>query len=132
MELAAIGHIEKVNDRSYILVDSEHADGLLGIEGFSHIVVMYWLDKNDTPEARKTLQVHPRADPEKPLTGVFATRSPLRPNLLGLATCELLSVDRLRLQIGHIDAFDGTPVVDIKCYTGQDVARGTVRFPAWL
>jgi len=94
--------------------------------------VIYWLDRSDTPERRQTLQVHPRSDPAIPITGVFATRSPLRPNPLGMATCELLAVEGLRLRIGAIDAFDGTPVVDIKCYTGEDIPRGPARFPVWL
>ncbi|MBN1685698.1 MAG: tRNA (N6-threonylcarbamoyladenosine(37)-N6)-methyltransferase TrmO [Spirochaetales bacterium] len=132
MELTAIGHIERTENGNYIVVDERYAEGLLGIEGFSHIVVMYWLDKNDTPEKRAILQVHPRRDMQNPLTGVFATRSPVRPNPIGLATCELLSIDGLRLQIGATDAFDGTPVVDIKCYTGEDAARGKARYPGWL
>jgi tRNA-Thr(GGU) m(6)t(6)A37 methyltransferase TsaA len=93
---------------------------------------MYWLDQNDTPEKRKTLQVHPRHDFSNPLTGVFATRSPLRPNPIALYTCELLSIQGNRLEVKEIDAFDGSPVIDIKCYTGQDEAKGTPRYPDWL
>ena len=132
MEIKTIGHIERNDNGNYINVAEPFRDALLGIEDFSHIIVLYWLHENDTPEQRGMLQVHPRKDPENPLTGVFATRSPVRPNPLGLATFELKSVDGLRLQIGETDAFDGTPVIDIKCYTGQDVAKSPPRFPEWL
>ncbi len=132
MELTVIGHIKKTSGGNYIILDESLLEGLVGIEGFSHIIVIYWLHQNDTPEKRMTLQVHPRKDATIPLTGVFATRSPLRPNPLGVATCKLLFVEGPRLGIGDIDAFDGTPVIDIKCYTGQDVAKETARFPEWL
>jgi len=132
MDIQPIGKIEITNGRYYIVIDRQFSDGLLGIEGYSHIVVLYWLDKNDTPEKRKTLRVHPRGDHSNPLTGVFATRSPARPNPIALFTCELLAVEGERLEIGRIDAFDGSPVIDIKGYTGQDKAKSKTRFPAWL
>mgnify|MGYP006301928381 CR=1 FL=1 len=132
MEIHAIGRVEKNGDRTFLIVDGEYTDGLLGIEGFSHIIVIYWLNENDEPEKRRTLQVHPRHDFSNPLTGVFATRSPLRPNPLALVTCKLLSVEGNRLEIDRIDAFDGSPVIDIKCYTGQDVAKSEPSYPEWL
>ena len=63
---------------------------------------------------RDTLQVHPRSDPRNPLTGVFATRSPDRPNPLGLHPVTVRAIQGTRLRIGPIEAVDGTPVVDIK------------------
>ena len=63
---------------------------------------------------RDALQVHPRSDPRNPLTGVFATRSPDRPNPLGLHPVTLRAIQGTRLRIGPIEAVDGTPVVDIK------------------
>ncbi len=67
-----------------ITLDKKYQEGLLGLEHWSHIQVIWWFDKNDTPEKRAILQVHPRGDQKNPLTGVFATRSPFRPNLIAL------------------------------------------------
>ena len=63
---------------------------------------------------RDVMQVHPRSDPRNPLTGVFATRSPDRPNPLGLHPVVVRAIDGIRLRVGPIEAIDGTPVVDIK------------------
>ena len=73
-----IGHVKKADDRTLIVLDKQYQPGLLGLEGFSHIMVFWWFDKNDTPEGRSVLQVHPKGNPQNPLTGVFATRSPRR------------------------------------------------------
>jgi tRNA-Thr(GGU) m(6)t(6)A37 methyltransferase TsaA len=85
-------------------------DGLLGIEPGAELLVFTWLHESD----RDTLQGHPRSDPRNPLTGVFYTRSPHRPNPIGLHPVTVRAVDGLRLRIGPIEAIDGTPVVDLK------------------
>lgn len=64
-----------------VRLDPRVRDGLLGLEQWSPIWVFHWFDRNDTPAKRSVLQVHPRGNPDNPLTGVFATRSPVRPNL---------------------------------------------------
>lgn len=86
------------------------AEGLQGVAVGDEIIVITWLHQAD----RDVLQVHPRSDPRNPLTGVFATRSPDRPNPLGLHTVTVRAIDGNRLRIGPIEAIDGTPVVDIK------------------
>ncbi len=131
MKLSAIGRVEKTYDRNFIVIDEPFADGLMGIDQFSHIIVCYWLHENDTPEKRKTLKVHPCHNERNPLTGVFATHSPLRPNPLAITICELRSVDGLRLEIGEIDAFDGSPVIDIKCFMESAMPTAGVRSPRW-
>ena len=83
---------------------------LLGVSAGDHVVVITWFDRAD----RGVLEVHPRGDPEAPLAGVFATRSPHRPNPLGLHRVEVRQISGNRLRIGPIEAVDGTPVVDIK------------------
>jgi len=86
------------------------ADGLLRIAPGDELIVITWLH-----EARRaTFRVHPRGDDRNPLTGVFATRSPDRPNPLGLHPVVVREIDGLRLRIGPMEAIDGTPVVDIK------------------
>jgi tRNA-Thr(GGU) m(6)t(6)A37 methyltransferase TsaA len=85
-------------------------DALDGLAEGDHIVVVTWLHK----ARRDVFKVHPRGDENKPLTGVFATRSPDRPNPLGLHRVTIRRIDGNRLLIGPIEAIDGTPVVDIK------------------
>ena len=86
------------------------ADGLLRLVAGDEIIVITWLHES----RRNTFQVHPRGDARHPLTGVFATRSPDRPNPLGLHPVVVREIVGLRLRIGPMEAIDGTPVVDIK------------------
>ena len=86
------------------------ADGLLGVAPGDELFVITWLHQG----RREVLQVYPRSDPRNQLAGVFATRSPDRPNPLGLHPVVVREIDGTRLLIGPIEAIDGTPVVDIK------------------
>jgi tRNA-Thr(GGU) m(6)t(6)A37 methyltransferase TsaA len=86
------------------------ARGLQGLAVGDEVIVITWLHR----ARRDVLRVHPRSDPRNPLTGVFATRSPDRPNPLGLHPVLVRAIDGRRLRIGPIEAIDGTPVVDIK------------------
>jgi tRNA-Thr(GGU) m(6)t(6)A37 methyltransferase TsaA len=86
------------------------ADALHRLAVGDEIIVITWFHK----ARRDVLKVHPRSDPRNPLTGVFATRSPDRPNPLGLHPVVVRAIDGTRLRIGPIEAIDGTPVVDIK------------------
>jgi tRNA (adenine37-N6)-methyltransferase len=127
-----VGVIRK-RGRSVTLVISERfTDGLLGLEGFSHVILLCWFQASDTRVCRSTLRVHPRRDRENPLTGVFATRSPRRPNPIALYVSRIRRVNGNRVTIDPIDAFDGTPVIDIKPYIPESdsVPEGSV--PAWV
>jgi tRNA-Thr(GGU) m(6)t(6)A37 methyltransferase TsaA len=86
------------------------ADALHRLAVGDEIIVITWFHK----ARRDVLKVHPRSDPRNPLTGVFATRSPDRPNPLGLHPVVVRAIDGTRLRVGPIEAIDGTPVVDIK------------------
>ena len=86
------------------------ADALDGVAVGDELLVITWLHR----ARRDVLRVHPRSDPRRPLTGVFATRSPDRPNPLGLHPVTVRRRAGLRLRIGPIEAIDGTPVVDVK------------------
>jgi len=88
----------------------EYAAAVDGIEEWDMIQVICWMHL----ASRDVLRVHPKENPSLPLTGVFATRSPARPNPLSVYTAELISVENLKLTVRGIDAIDGTPVVDIK------------------
>ena len=95
---------------AWLEVNPTYAQGLLGIAAGDEVVVVTWLHRAD----RHVLKVHPRSDPEIPLAGVFATRSPDRPNPLGLHRVTVREISGTRLRIGPIEAIDGTPVVDLK------------------
>lgn len=124
MNLQAIGYIRStLRDLSdaprqgsegapdaWLEVDPRYADGLLGIAPGDQLLILTWLHRAD----REVLQTHPRNELTNPLTGVFMTRSPDRPNPLGLHTVTVRAIEGTRLRIGPIEAIDGTPVVDIK------------------
>jgi tRNA-Thr(GGU) m(6)t(6)A37 methyltransferase TsaA len=80
------------------------------VEVGHELIVITWLHEAD----RSVLKNHPRSDPSRPLTGVFYTRSPARPNPLGLHPVTVREIAGTRVKIGPIEVFDGTPVVDIK------------------
>jgi tRNA-Thr(GGU) m(6)t(6)A37 methyltransferase TsaA len=95
---------------AWLEVDAAVALGLKGIAPGDDILVITWLHQG----RRETLEVHPRSDKTRPLAGVFATRSPDRPNPLGLHRVTVREIAGNRLRIGPMEAIDGTPVVDIK------------------
>jgi len=95
---------------AWLEVSGSALKGLHGLAVGDELIVITWLHQG----RRDVLQVHPRSDPRNRLTGVFATRSPDRPNPLGLHTVTLRALRGGRLRIGPIEAIDGTPVVDIK------------------
>ena len=127
-----IGVVRKTDDGVQIKIFYYYSDGLLGLEGFSHIYVFYWFHQNDAPQKRKTLQVHPRKDPRNPLTGVFATHSPCRPNLIAQTLCKIIAISAPIIEIEEIDALDGSPVIDIKCYIPGPPGESDVRLPDWV
>jgi tRNA-Thr(GGU) m(6)t(6)A37 methyltransferase TsaA len=95
---------------AWLEVCSFAAQALDGLHAGDHIIILTWFHR----ARRDVLKVHPRSDPNRPLTGVFATRSPDRPNPLGLHLVTVRKIVKNRLRIGPIEAIDGTPVVDIK------------------
>lgn len=109
-----IGHVRKADGKTMIVLDKAYQPGLLGMEKLDDVWVLWWFDQNDTPDKRSILQVHPRGNPANPLTGVFATRAPVRPNLIALTRCKVISVKDNVIEIDGIDAFPDTPVLDIK------------------
>ncbi|MFL5897920.1 MAG: tRNA (N6-threonylcarbamoyladenosine(37)-N6)-methyltransferase TrmO [Solirubrobacterales bacterium] len=97
-----------------ISVAPEFAAGLAGIEVGEELLVLTWLDRAD----RGLLSVHPRGDVSRPELGVFATRSPDRPNPIGLHRVRVDGIDGARLRVANLEALDGTPVLDLKPVLG--------------
>ena len=95
---------------AWIDVHPSVADALDGLAAGDELIVLTWLHRAH----RDVLKVHPRSDPQRRLTGVFATRSPDRPNPVGLHEVTLRRIVKNRLRVGPIEAIDGTPVIDIK------------------
>jgi tRNA-Thr(GGU) m(6)t(6)A37 methyltransferase TsaA len=93
-----------------VLLEPSFAAALEGVRVGDELLLLTWLHEAD----RAVLQVHPRDDPARPLAGVFATRSSDRPNPIGLHRVTVRAVDGLRLEVGPLEAIDGTPVVDLK------------------
>jgi tRNA-Thr(GGU) m(6)t(6)A37 methyltransferase TsaA len=110
-----IGRVEHVEGGvSTIVIRPEFCQGLMGLEMYGRVVVLYWFHERDNERHRSTLQVVPRRHGETELRGVFASHSPSRPNPVGLTEVELLHVEGCTLTVRGLDAFEGSPVVDIK------------------
>jgi tRNA-Thr(GGU) m(6)t(6)A37 methyltransferase TsaA len=124
--------LKKQGARAWLEIYPKFAPGLKGLQDFSHLWVFYWFHENDTPEQRRTLQVHPRRNPANPLTGVFACRSPERPNLIGLTACRLIQVQGNVVEVAALDARDGTPILDLKPYIPAADAIPEAATPWWL
>ncbi len=112
-----------------VVLDKDLEPALDGIEDFSHLFVLFWMDRVPPEETRRR-KVHPRGRTDLPLVGVLATRGRGRPNPIGLAVVELLGRSGPVLRVRGLDAYDGTPVLDIKPYDPHDVVPDP-RVPAW-
>ena len=111
-----------------ILVREDLAAALTGIEEWSHLIVLFWMDQLVGKPCRLTTRPRHRAD--LPEVGVFCARGRERPNPIGLAVVELLKRSENVLTVKALDAFDGSPVLDIKPYDHYDAVTG-LRVPAW-
>ncbi len=111
MELSPIGIVRAVRgDVSEIKIVPELADGLYRLEESEYLLVLFYFDRSEGFE----LRVHPKGDENNPLVGVFASRSPRRPNPIGATVVKLLRIDGNVLTVSGLDAWEGTPVLDIK------------------
>jgi tRNA-Thr(GGU) m(6)t(6)A37 methyltransferase TsaA len=133
IELAPIGRVEspltdpaaapKQGDEgapdAWLVIDTSAIEGLDGIEVGDKIVVLTWLDR----ARRDVLSVHPRGDLARPPQGVFSTRSPDRPNPIGLHGVQVAEIDGNRLRVHGLEALDGTPILDLKPVLSADIHR---------
>jgi len=116
---------------STIVVDESLTEALDGLEEFSHIMVLYWMHQVPAP-GKLPLKVHPRGRQELPLVGLFATRSPRRPNPVGLATVRLIQRRGNILEVEGLDAIDGTPVIDIKPFLPDYDCPAKAEVAPWI
>jgi tRNA-Thr(GGU) m(6)t(6)A37 methyltransferase TsaA len=121
--------LKKRRYNSDIIIRTKYEYGLKGIEEFSHLNIVFWMNRIHEKE-RKDLKVRPRGRSDMPLIGVFATRSPHRPNPIGLTLVELIRKKRNILTVKGLDAINGTPILDLKPYDKWDIAEN-IRVPNW-
>ena len=95
---------------AWLVFEPDLLEALDGLRVGDDVIVLTWLHRSE----RDVLRVHPRSDTAKPMQGVFSTRSPVRPNPIGVHRVRVLAIDGLRVQVSELEALDGTPVVDVK------------------
>ena len=131
-KLRFIGVVKKAGEQeAKVRVFPEFCVGLKGLTDFSHITILYWVHLRDNEEDRRTLLVFPRRHAVNVETGVFACRSPSRPNPIGLCAVELLKVEECVLTVKGLDAFEGSPIIDIKPYMPRADSIPDARVPEW-
>lgn len=127
--LSCIGSVVREEGKFKIVVEST---ALLDSLYFcSHVKILWWFDKFDKPEYRRTLQCNPPYE-HAPRTGVFASRSPVRPNPLALTTAKILHIQNNEVFVSMLDCFDGTPVLGLLAYDPREDCIDSIRTPAWL
>ena len=104
---------------AWLRFEPEVLDALRGVEPGDELLLLTWLDRAD----RDVLVVHPRGDTSRPPAGVFTTRSPHRPNPIGLHRVGIESIDGARVQVRNLEALDGTPIVDVKAVLSSEVSE---------
>ncbi len=131
--LNEIGRISVSADGCSLTIDEAHRDGLKNLDGFSHVIVVWWCHGLDSPDWRSTMTIEqPYRDAPSEI-GVFATRSPARPNPLAITPVRVLGIDHEKgiVSIDYVDAIDDSPLVDIKPYLGAIDRVKDVGSPDW-
>ena len=132
-QVKSIGKAMSDENGSFIRLEPEYIPGLQALEGFSHINVLWWFSDCDNEEDRHALQTRQPYQGAPEIMGVFATRSPARPNPIALTASEVIGIDFAHgiIRVAFLDANDGTPVLDIKPYTPSFDRVETPGVPAW-
>lgn len=111
-----------------IIIDKKYAKGLDGLKDYSHVIIVYWMDK----ETECHLKHHPQGRKDVPYIGIFACRCPQRPNRIAISTVKLLSIKGNKIKVKGLDILNGTPIIDIKPYTPQFDRVEKAQVPAWV
>jgi tRNA-Thr(GGU) m(6)t(6)A37 methyltransferase TsaA len=131
-EVFPIGYVRRNDGRTVLEILEPFVPALKELERFSHVQVVWWLSAFEDEMYREVMQSE-HAPYDAPTLGMFACRSPVRPNPIGLTTAEMVRVDHVKgeVEIVNIDAFDGTPVLDLKAYFPSCDRVREVRVPGW-
>jgi tRNA-Thr(GGU) m(6)t(6)A37 methyltransferase TsaA len=130
-ELRFIGTVEKAGEEAELRIFPEFCAGLQNVKDFSHLIILYWMHERDNEENRRTLVVVPKRHDANVQVGVFACRSPSRPNPIGLCVVELLKIEECTLRVKGLDALEGSPIIDIKPYLPKADSVQNARVPNW-
>jgi len=132
-QMFPIGHIQRNQKNISLKVLKPFRPALKQLDHFSHVMVFWWAHKHDNEKSRSLLQCEPPYAKGR-ITGVFATRAEYRPNPIAMTTCKILKVDEDKgiVAVADIDAYDGTPIVDLKAYFPVCDRVERARIPEWL
>ena len=131
--ISPIGRIEMREGETFVVLEPEFFSGLKALDGFSHLNVIWWFSEFDSDEMRSILVASKPYRLAPAEVGIFATRSPIRPNPIALTTVQVLDIDHQNgvVKIDYIDANDGSPVLDIKPYTPSLDRVASPSVPEW-
>ncbi len=115
---------------SEIIIDPQFEEALEGVEDYSHLLIIFWLNRLKKNE-RRVKKIHPKSRQDLPLVGIFATRTQFRPNPIGLTLVQFIRRKKNILRVRGLDAMDGTPVIDIKPISPLHEFLQDFRVPEW-
>ena len=131
-ELKFIGIVEVAGqEEAKVRTFPEFCEALKGIDSFSHVMILYWFHLRDNREERRVLQVIPKRHKADVKVGVFACRSPSRPNPIGLCVAKLIKVEDCLLTVEGLDALEDSPIIDIKPYIPRADSISDAHVPEW-
>ena len=131
-EIKSIGIVEVAGEEeARVRIFPEFCDALEGVDGCSHMIILYRFHLRDNEKERSVLQVVPRRHTKNVKVGVFACRSPNRPNPIGLCVVELIKIEECALTVKGLDALEGSPIIDIKPYIPRADAIPDASAPEW-
>ena len=129
-----IGTVQKKDSKIYLEINPEFWVATTHLDLFSHAIVLWWIDGKDTPDIRKTILSNPPENKGPDPSGVFSCRSPARPNPIGHTIVRIISLDEQnkRIEIDHMDANGGTPLIDIKPYLPSSDRVDSAEVAPWF
>jgi tRNA-Thr(GGU) m(6)t(6)A37 methyltransferase TsaA len=129
-----IGYVKKDEDQPSLEINEEYWGATTHLELFSHIIVLWWIDGRDTPESRKTILANPPKNKGPVPSGVFSCRSPARPNPIGHTIARIIRVvsEKRRIYTDHMDANEGSPLIDIKPYLPSSDKVDDAKVAPWF
>jgi tRNA-Thr(GGU) m(6)t(6)A37 methyltransferase TsaA len=132
--IVQVGQVKRENGRIYLAIDEPYRPALKQLGHFGHIHVLWWFSGSQDDQSREVLESKPPYGKDVPMTGVFASRWPERPNPIALTTTQVRQVNHEEgtVDIGNIDAFDGTPILDLKPYFPVCDRVKSIKVPAWV
>jgi tRNA-Thr(GGU) m(6)t(6)A37 methyltransferase TsaA len=130
-EVTFIGVVEEAGELARVRIFPEFCAGVQSLDRFSHIILLYWFHLRDREENRRVLQVTPRRHLGAPRVGVFSSRSPSRPNPIGLCVTTLAKIQDCTLLVRALDAAEGSPIIDIKPYIPRADSIPDAKVPEW-